>query len=154
MDTADIRLREATADDAAAIGELVRGLAHRWIAPDCSDEGVARLLDSMRDANVRARLRDGHHHVVAECGGRIVGVAALRLPSHLYYLFVAEAVQRRGIARRLWEAVRERADPAAPVTVNASRHALPAYLKLGFEPLDGEHFERGLRYTPMAWRRR
>ena len=77
MDTADIRLREATADDAAAIGELVRGLAHRWIAPDCSDEGVARLLDSMRDANVRARLRDGHHHVVAECGGRIVGVAAL-----------------------------------------------------------------------------
>jgi GNAT superfamily N-acetyltransferase len=148
----DILLREAVADDAAAIGELVRGLARRWIAPDCSEDGIARLLGSMSDANVRARLLEGHRHVVAQRDGRIVGVAALRLPSHLYYLFVAEDVQRRGVARRLWDAVRVHADPTAAITVNASRHALAVYARLGFEAADAERFDRGLRYTPMSWR--
>ncbi len=128
----DITLREAVADDAAAIGALVRGLTSRWIAPDCSEEGIARLMDSMSEANVRARLLEGHRHIVAQRAGRIVGVAALRLPSHLYYLFVAEEAQRRGVARRLWDAVRVHADPTAPVTVNASRHAVPVYARLGF----------------------
>lgn len=146
-----IVLREAVAEDAAAIGELVRGLSLRWIAPDCNDEGTGRLLASMSDANIRARLMEGHHHVVAEWRGRIVGVAAMRLPSHLYYLFVAEQMQRRGVARRLWDAVRAPVDPAATITVNASRHALPAYLRLGFKPVDDERFDRGVRYVPMAW---
>lgn len=44
------------------------------------------------------------------------------------------------------------ADPTAPVTVNASRHAVPVYARLGFQAVDVERFDRGLRYTPMLWR--
>ncbi|HEY0506175.1 MAG TPA: GNAT family N-acetyltransferase [Lysobacter sp.] len=151
--TADgIVLREAVADDVAAIGALVRGLTLRWIAPDCEPAGVAVLLESMADERTRERLQAGHVHVVAALDGRIVGVGALRLPSHLYWLFVAETAQRRGVARRLWDALRVHAPPDAVITVNASRVAVPAYARLGFEPVEAERSDRGLRYTPMRWR--
>jgi GNAT superfamily N-acetyltransferase len=149
-----IALRDAVPDDAAAISALVAGLAQRWIVPDCSAEGAATLLASMAPERTRERLHEGHRYVVAERGGRLVGVAALRLPSHLYHLFVAEHAQRQGLARRLWEAVRVHADPAAPVTVNASRHARAVYDRLGFEPVGEERFDRGICSTPMRWRPR
>jgi len=149
-----IVLRDATGDDADAISALVIALTKRWIAPDCDEEGTALLLGSMAAPQVARRLREGHRHVVAELDGRIVGVAALRLPSHLYHLFVAQDVQRRGVARALWDAVREAADPVAPVTVNASLHALEAYRRLGFEPTGPQRHERGLRFVPMQWTRR
>ena len=150
-----IVLRDATADDAAAISALVIASTRRWIAPDCTDDGIAMLVDSMVPARIEERLREGHRHVVAEQvaphhGTRIVGVAVLRLPSHLYHLFVADDMQRRGIARRLWQAVRYHAAPDAPVTVNASLHAVEAYRRLGFEAAGPARFERGLRFVPMT----
>lgn len=153
--TADeVVLREAVSADAEAISALVTALTRRWIAPDCDEEGIVQLIESMTAARIDERLRDGHRHVVAERDGRIVGVAALRLPSHLYYLFVAEDAQRRGLARALWDTVRTAADPAAPITVNASLHAAQAYHRLGFEATGPERRERGLRFLPMQWRPR
>lgn len=150
----DIVLREATPADAAAISALVSTLTRRWIAPDCDEEGIALLLEGMTQARVEERLRDGHRNVVADLDGRIIGVATLRLPSHLYHLFVADDMQRRGLARALWNAVRVAADPAAPVTVNASLHALEAYRRMGFEATGPQMHERGLRFVPMRWTRR
>lgn len=149
--TDDILLREAVERDAEAISALVIALAKRWIAPDCTDEGIALLLGSMAPSKVRERLHEGHRHVLAQCDGRIVGVATLRLPSHLYYLFVADDMQRRGIARRLWNAVRTSAPADAVVTVNAALHAMAAYRRLGFETAGPERFERGIRSMPMTW---
>lgn len=146
-----IVLREATRDDVDEISALVIALAKRWIAPDCTAEGVARLLDSMAPSRVEERLREGHRHVVAQCDGRIVGVAVLRLPAHLYHLFVADDMQRRGIARRLWTAVRASAPPDAPVTVNASLHAFQTYRRLGFDTAGPVRFEHGIRSVPMTW---
>lgn len=147
-----IVVRDAAPADVAAISALVVGLTQRWIAGDCTAEGAAKLLDSMAEGPTAERLRDGHRYVVAERSGEIVGVAALRLPSHLYHLFVREDAQRCGIARRLWETVRAHADPAAPVTVNASRHALEVYRRLGFQAVGEEDRERGIPSTPMVWR--
>lgn len=150
MPTPDgIVLREATADDAGAISALVIALMQRWIAPDCTEAGVARLLESMAPARIEARLMEGHRHVVAELDGRIVGVAVLRLPSHLYHLFVADDMQRRGLARRLWNAVRTSAAADAPVTVNAALRAVDAYLRLGFEVAGPVRSEHGIRSLPM-----
>lgn len=153
MTAADgIVVRAATPADAIAISALVTGLTQRWIAGDCTDEGAAKLLASMAAEPTAERLREGHRYVVAERSGEIVGVAALRLPSHLYHLFVREDAQRLGIARRLWDEVRTHAVPFAPVTVNASRHALQVYRKLGFQAIGGEDRERGIPSTPMLWR--
>jgi len=147
----DIVLRDATIDDADAMGTLVLALMKRWITPDCTQEGVARLVASTAPGMIVERLHEGHRHVVAQYDGRIVGVAALRLPSHLYWLFVADDMQRRGIARGLWNAVRTSAKADAPVTVNASLHALEMYRRLGFEASASMRFEHGIRTVPMAW---
>jgi GNAT superfamily N-acetyltransferase len=53
----------------------------------------------------------------------------------LYHLFVDRRWQRRGIARRLWEAGRAAAlasGASGSFTVNASNYALPFYEALGF----------------------
>ena len=153
MPSESIALRPAVPGDAAVISVLVRGLAQRWIVADCSEEGAATLLASMSEEKTRERLREGYRYVVAERDGDIVGVAALRLPSHLYHLFVAEHAQRLGVARRLWDAVREHADPDAPITVNASRHARAVYDRLGFVEVESEQLDRGVLRTPMIWHR-
>ena len=145
-------LRDGRPGDAAAISALVTELSERWIVPDCTRDGAAILLASMAADATAERLRgDGYRYVVAELDARLVGVAALRRPSHLYHLFVLEQAQRRGVARALWERVRVHADPSGPVTVNASRVAVPVYLRLGFGPAGTEQFERGIRSTPMQW---
>lgn len=146
-------LRSGRPTDAMAISALVTGLSERWIVPDCTRDGATILLASMAVDATAERLRsDGYRCVVAELDARLVGVAALRRPSHLYHLFVLEQAQRRGLARALWERVRVHADPSGPVTVNASRMAMPVYLRLGFRPAGAEQFERGIRSTPMQWR--
>lgn len=149
---ASFALREARPSDAAAISALVTGLSERWIVPDCSADGASILLASMAVDATLERLRgDGYRYVVAEFEGELVGVAALRRPSHLYHLFVLEHVQRLGLARRLWDRVRVHAPPAEPITVNASPMATAAYLRLGFEPAGEERYERGIRSLPMLW---
>jgi len=149
-----IVLRDASPADAAAISALVRALTQRWIAPDCDEDGLASLLALMTPEQVQRRIDEGHRNVVAECDGRIVGVAVLRLPSHLYHLFVADDMQRRGLARALCNAVTAAADPAVPITVNAARHAQETYRRLGFEATGPELHESGLRFVPMQWMRR
>ncbi|MGO1000808.1 GNAT family N-acetyltransferase [Lysobacter sp. CA196] len=152
----DVGLRAATAADAEAISALVLASAQRWIFPLCNDDGRAVLAASMGAEATRERLLAGHAYLVAEAEGRIVGVAALRLPAHLYNLFVDDRFQRRGIARRLWSGLRthpllKEAWPAQ-VTVNASRHSTGVYLRLGFEAQAEEQTHGGIPATPMLWR--
>ena len=151
-----LRVRPATPADAEAISALTTSLAQRHIVGDCSGEGRARLLAAMEPGPTRDRLASGHRTWVAEfdpgtgCDG-LVGVACVRLPAHLYHLFVADHVQRRGVARALLDAVVAGiADQSFDaLTVNASRYALPAYRRLRFEPVGEEHSAFGIPSIPM-----
>lgn len=154
MNEREAPIRGARVEDADAIGALTIALTRRWIAADCSEAGLRHLLGWMAPARVRERLQAGHVCFVAESAGEIVGVATIRPPRHLYQLFVAESQQRRGLARRLWEAARARAiaiEGPGPVTVNASRYALPVYRRLGFVADGPERMEHGFPSTPMRF---
>ena len=151
-----IRVRPATLADVEAISALTTALAERHIVGDCSAEGRARLLAAMQPGPTRERLATGHRTWVAEVDAgpepaALVGVACVRLPAHLYHLFVADHVQRRGVARALLDAVVAGiADqPEGALTVNASRYALPAYRRLRFEPVGEERSALGIPSTPM-----
>ena len=126
----------------------------RWIAGDCTAEGAASLAALMTPEATRERLQgDAYRTWVAEIDGAIVGVAALRLPAHLYHLFVADRAHRRGVARRLWSAVLAQTPvDTAGISVNASRHGLQAYRRLGFVADGPETVEHGIPATPMHWR--
>lgn len=149
-----VLLREATVADADAISALVCESTRRWIAPDCTPDGAAQLLQMLATGPTAARLADGFRYLVAQRGNDLVGVAALRPPAHLFHLFVADDAQRQGLARRMWLIVQawvEESAPSTPITVNASRHALAVYRKFGFQATAAEASEHGIVFTPMVW---
>ena len=64
--------------------------------------------------------------------------------------FVDAAYHRRGIGRRLLEAMRR--DYTRQVfTVNSSPYAVEVYRHLEFVPTSGEQTVDGLRFTPMQY---
>jgi len=130
-----VRIRLANANDARAIGILVRRVTRQDVLPDQPAAAAVHLMNEMRARAERRRIREGKRYHVAELGGRIVGVVATRDDSHVFRLFVSRRFQRRGIARALLEKAladcRKRSG-TRKFTLNASACAVPAYLRLGF----------------------
>ena len=91
--------------------------------------------------------------VPAEADGALVGLVAMRDHSHLYHLFVAPAWQGRGLARALWQQVRQAALEAGNpgrFTVNASVNAVPVYGRFGFVATGPRVEKNGIAFVPMV----
>ena len=74
----------------------------------------------------------------------------MRAPQHIGGFFVDAAYHRRGIGRRLFEAMRQ--DYAKQeFTVHSSPYAVEVYRHLGFVPTGEEQIVDGLRFTPMQF---
>jgi GNAT superfamily N-acetyltransferase len=72
---------------------------------------------------------------------------------HLYHLFVAKGDQRGGLARRLWQILRNEALSAGPprsFKANVPRYAVAAYTRLGFEADGAMRNENGVCFLPMT----
>jgi N-acetylglutamate synthase-like GNAT family acetyltransferase len=130
-----LRIRLATEDDAVAIGVLVRRATRQDVLPDQSGRAAAHLLAGMTARAERQRIREGKRYFVAEIGGRIVGVVATRDDRHVFRLFVSRRWRRRGIAGALFRRIAadcRRRSGTRMFTLNASKFAVEAYLRLGF----------------------
>lgn len=115
-------------------------------APEYSPEGIAAFRASL-DNPQRKRQMDFYG---AFDGETLVGVLCMRAPQHIAGFFVDAAYHRRGIGRKLFEAMRR--DYAQQVfTVNSSPYAVEVYRHLGFVPTDDEQSVDGLRFTPMQY---
>lgn len=151
------RIRLATEADAGAIGVLVRRATRQDVLPDQSARAAAHLLAGMTARAERARIREGKRYFVAEVDRRIVGVVATRDDKHVFRLFVSRRWRRRGIAaalfRRAVADARRRAGTRT-FTLNASKFAVEAYLRLGFR-ISGRAVAKGpgrVVTTPMRFR--
>jgi hypothetical protein len=83
----------------------------------------------------------------------MVGVATPQGNWHLYHLFVAKGDQRGGLARRLWQLLRDEvlsADPPRSFKANVPRYAIGAYTRLGFSADGAMREENGVRFQPMS----
>lgn len=153
MCAADVNIRIAVKADVVAIGRLISELADKYIAGEFSAQGRETLLHSMRPAAIAGYLDSGfRYHVAETAAGEIVGVVALRDDTHLYHLFVAEACQRRGIGRSLWETAMAGAlarGNNGEFTVNSSRYARPFYERLGFVAGEERIDAQGVVTIPM-----
>ncbi len=143
-----VRLRPATAKDAAACAELVRTLSVAFFE-HADGLGTEPFLTSI-DAERQASYIDQYRYLVADTGKALVGLVALRPPRHLFHLFVAQHWQGNGLGRQLLEAVLNAGDASLPLTVNASLTALGFYRRQGFEPVGPAQTKDGVRFQPMT----
>ena len=130
------------------------GLTRKFIAGDCSAEGVRHLLQLVSPAAIEARLQSSYEYHLAEEDNSLAGVIAVKDHKHLYQLFVDETWHGRGVARRLWEFALLRAlrhGNPGEFTVNSSMYARPVYERFGFIPSSGQKEDAGVVYQPMKF---
>ena len=139
-------VRRLSGEKIPAAQALCWRVFQKFEAPEYSPEGVAAFRASLDDPE-RTRRLDFYG---AFDGDTLVGVLCMRAPRHIADFFVDAAYHRRGIGRRLFEAMRR--DYSRQVfTVNSSPYAVEVYRHLGFVPTDTERLTDGLRYTPMLF---
>ena len=148
-----MKIRLAEKSEAEAISRFVSELTVTHIGPTLPVEGLEHLLRGMDVESTMTRMTDGFVYWVALDGSAIVGVAAVKLPSHIYHLFVRSDRQRSGIGRRLMdEALSFISDRCGgtTVTVNSSLNAVDAYRRFGFRDAGDEVVDgAGVRFQPM-----
>jgi ribosomal protein S18 acetylase RimI-like enzyme len=95
-------IRPARADEH---DEIARVWMESWVSTGL-EEASNFLLANLR-ARVLREVEKGWTLYVADDGGRIAAMLALRPPDHLDQLFVAPDYQRKGLGRRLLTFTRE-----------------------------------------------
>ena len=147
--------RPAVTDDLDAMLALLHRSAQRHVLPGLTPQGQAYYLAQLDRSVLADKLADRQRFgfVLAWCGGQLVGLAAVRWPAHVYYLFVDEAFQRQGVARQLWQRLQASAPDALLWRVNAAPGAVAAYQRLGFVATGPEQALHGIRYVPMQCQR-
>ena len=149
-----LAIRAATAADAPAISALVLSLARYFLADPERPEAAEAFFQTISPEAIAGYIESGRfRYHLAESGGDLAGVVAIRDGAHLYHLFIAERFHRRGLATRLWEHARAEAlaggNPGR-FTVNSSLFAVPLYERLGFAPAGAAIVKDGIAYQPMA----
>lgn len=141
-------------DDAEAISDFVSKLAKKHVAVTLDQNGVDSLLISMNVKATRDRICGDYLYILAEEEDRLVGVATISKPSHLYYLFVETGHQREGIGRHLFRQAQEyvyRTTGSKSMTVNSSLNSIEAYRRYGFTKVGSIETKDGVRFQPMRW---
>ena len=120
----------------------------RFEAPEYLEEGVAEFRGFLDSAEEIGKL---DFYGAFDKASDIVGVLAMRKPSHISLFFVKAEYHRQGIAMQLFEKMLSdyQRQGIGVFTVNSSPYAVEVYRKLGFEPTDDECITNGIRYTPM-----
>lgn len=147
-------IRSGTLQDAQSISALVTRLAKEFIVKEFREEGRKHFLGELTPKKMRERLCGDYRFFLAERDTRLVGVAALRGISHLYYLFVVRACQRQGIAHQLWLTVEEtcrNSGHRGVITVNSSTYAIPVYRRFGFVRKGASEEKHGVIHHPMEF---
>ena len=152
----DITVRIMTPDQADAVSALVRSSFDEFIGPEYDEQGLTEFRHYAEAEAIRRRIQQDHFVMVAEADDALAGMIEIRDSNHVALLFVSKAFQRRGIARALLDEALAEARGTKPelarVTVNSSRHGVPAYEKLGFLQTGPERTVNGIVFIPMARR--
>jgi GNAT superfamily N-acetyltransferase len=147
-----MEIRRATADDAVAISDLIRSVAHHFTL-DPRGRGAEAFLQTIEPEAIRSHITAANFsYFVASVERQMAGAVALRDHRHLYHLFVRREFQGRGLSRQLWQHVRELAVAAGNLqgfTVNSSVPAVPVYLRFGFEVAGPRVETKGIAFVPM-----
>jgi len=149
-----MHLREATANDASAISELVQAGFIEHVAPDWEPSAQRSFIEETEAEKLAPRISEAAVCLLCEQSGQVLGVILLPRPTLVQLLFVAPGHLRRGIALALWNAARAQLEEKHPevttVELNSSPYAFAAYKALGFFPISKPFRRKGAVATRMA----
>ena len=147
-------VRQATAEDAPAIAELVQAGFIEHVAPDWEPSAQQGFLTDTTAEKLESVITKATLVAVYEEQDQILGVIVLPRPTLVQLLFVAPSHLRCGIGRTLWETARTYLEEQHPkvttVELNSSPYALAAYKALGFFPISLPFRRKGAVATRMA----
>ena len=144
-----ISIRTANINDATEISDLIRSVAH-FFTIDPAGSGADRFLETITPESIVGYIdSDEFYYLVTVENEVIIGVGAVKNPSHLYHLFIRESYQGQGIARKLWHSLVPKLT-GNPITVNSTVYAVPVYEKFGFKASGPRVEQDGIAFVPMA----
>ncbi|MFT3735860.1 MAG: GNAT family N-acetyltransferase [Rhodocyclaceae bacterium] len=158
--------RDYRPDDAEALAEIFRDSIAHAAAPHYSAEQATAWASGADEEGFAAGLADSWTRVACEVGsdadgddalGEPLGFAAISMPGHIEYLYVAPEVMRQGIAGLLMEDMLALGEAmgAAALTADVSQVAHAFFLKQGFVDVAAETVERqGQQLTRFRMQKR
>jgi GNAT superfamily N-acetyltransferase len=146
-------IRHLVDSDISAAASLLERLSRDRITFEFSKEAADRFHDANDATAIAEHVSAGfRYHVAVDASGRLMGFIGMRDNSHIHHLFVDEAVQRTGLARKLWSVAREAcvsAGNTSGFTVNASNNAVTVYEVFGFACDGAMRNDAGFLFNPM-----
>lgn len=142
------KVKNLQAEQLAEALPLVWEVFCRFEAPEYSEEGITEFKNFLNNEEEIGKL---DFYGAFDKASDIVGVLAMRKPSHISLFFVKAEYHRQGIGRQLFEKILCDYQPQGigVFTVNSSHYAVEVYRKLGFKLTGNECITNGIRYTPM-----
>ena len=135
--------------------DLVWIIFQEFEAPDYSKEGIEEFREFIAYNSIIEKFDKGELCFWGCIDNNdLKGVIATRGINHICMLFVYKDYQRRGIARSLFQTVKEickSQNDINKITVNSSPYAIEFYHHLGFFDTNKEQIVNGIRYTPMSY---
>jgi ribosomal protein S18 acetylase RimI-like enzyme len=112
-----------------------------------------KFLSGFTPEAIAGYIKSGRYsYLVAHIAEKLVGVLGIRDHQHLYHLFVAESVQRQGIARALWTYAKTEImakTSEVEITVNSSLNAIGVYERFGFTAVGPRVDINGISFVQM-----
>ena len=142
------KVKNLQAEQLAEALSLVWEVFCRFEAPEYSEEGITEFKNFLNNEEEIGKL---DFYGAFDKASDIVGVLAMRKPSHISLFFVKAEYHRQGIGRQLFEKILCDYQPQGigVFTVNSSHYAVEVYRKLGFKLTGNKCITNGIRYTPM-----
>lgn len=147
-----LKIRVALEADARSVSELVKDVAHYFLA-DPSGKGADGFLSNITETAMAGYIASpAFRYIVGLIDCKLAGVAALRDNKHIYHLVVHPTFHRQGVANKLWHRLRSDAVAAGnpgEFTVNSSLYAVPVYSRFGFVTTADQQIKNGIHFQPM-----
>ncbi len=143
-----IRLLQPSEIDTAS--HLIESVSDKFTRDDFSDIGYQNFKQRVLGGGMRKNMEEGFTYWAAFENEIMIGIIAIKPPSHLFNLFVHTDYRCKGVALRLWNHALSQLHPKT-VTVYSSSYAVGLYEKLGFV-FNGEKIVSDeLSCYPMLW---
>lgn len=135
--------------------DLIWSVFLEFEGPEYTEEGINEFKKTIDFNSILEKVK-ANQVILWGCflEGTLAGVLGIRDKTHICLLFVRKELHKQGIAKGLFQKMKEICEiesPAAKITVNSSPYAVQIYRRLGFSATDKEQTVNGIRFTPMEY---